>query len=87
MDICPFNSSHIVPKGKLLTHIGRCQQTCDNARFYKVCRYNTCHWYRIDKIEAHEMVCSDRDKFKVNEEWEDPFSFPSKPKPSEKVES
>ena len=44
---------------RLLTHIDKCKLS-ECARGYVNCRYDPCHYFTFDKIEAHELVCDKR---------------------------
>lgn len=59
-----------MPAKRLQTHIDRCKQKCENAKYYRMCPYNPCHYFRYDQIEAHVLVCKDKSKFDLDDDWD-----------------
>lgn len=35
-----------------------------------MCPYNPCHYFRLDQIEAHILVCGDKSKFDLCDDWD-----------------
>lgn len=51
-----------------------------------MCRYNPCHYFRFDQIEAHNLVCADKGKFDISDDWDKLAILEQEDRPNEAEE-
>ena len=44
--ICPFNSTHIFKRSRLIYHLSSCKDGKKNSHLYGKCKYNSLHIFR-----------------------------------------